>query len=149
VGVNCDVAIETRPATSGTIVMHGKTEAADGMAPLLGGIGKERFVYSGREGRWHTPIEIGMRVFKGFVVGHLDGATVHAPIDGRVRGIVRDATRVPQGVKLLEIDPRGARAKWTGIDERGRAIGQATLKAMRLYAAESERLEALIGPYRS
>lgn len=149
VGVNCDVAIETHPATSGSIVTRGETESADGLAPLLGGVGKERFVYSVREGLFHTPIEIGMRVFKGFVVGHLDGVTIEAPIDGRVRGMVRDSTRVPEGVKLIEIDPRGRRAKWTGIDERGRAIALATVRAIRLYAAESERLEALIGPYRS
>ncbi|MGE5261556.1 MAG: hypothetical protein ACM3MH_11850, partial [Actinomycetota bacterium] len=52
---------------------------------------------------------------------HLDGATIEAPIDGRVRGIVRDSTRVPERAKLIEIDPRGRRSQWTGIDERGRA----------------------------
>lgn len=145
---NCDIAIETCPPMNGAILTKGKTERADGIAPPLGGAGKERFVYSDREGRFHTPIEIGMRVFKGFVVGHLDGVAVQAPLDGRVRGIIRDSTRVPSGVKLLEIDPRGRRAKWTGIDERGRQIGEATLRAMRLYAAEQEQVEALIAPYR-
>ncbi len=148
-GVNCDVAIETHPQASGGIVTRGKTESADGIAPLLGGVGKERFVYSAGEGLFHTRIEIGMRVFKGFVVGHLDGVIIEAPLDGRVRGIVRDSTRVPERVKLIEIDPRGRCAKWTGIDERARAIALAAVRAIRLYAAESERLEALIGRYRS
>ncbi|MGE5259433.1 MAG: xanthine dehydrogenase, partial [Actinomycetota bacterium] len=94
---------------SGCILTRGNTEAPDGLAPSLGGVGRESFVYAAREGLFHTPIEIGMRVFKGFVVGHLDGATIEAPIDGRVRGIVRDSTRVPERAKLIEIDPRGRR----------------------------------------
>jgi xanthine dehydrogenase accessory factor len=129
-GVNCDIAIETRPVRIGTIVRVGSTDQADGISRPLGGVGSERFVYSDREGFWHTPVDIGMRTFRGFVVGHLDGTPVHAPIDGVLRGIVRDSTAVPTGVKLLEIDARGRGASWTGIDERGRSIAEATVKAI-------------------
>lgn len=132
VGVNCDIAVETRPAKNGTVVRFGQTDMADGIARSLGGVGAERFVYSNWQGRWHTPVEIGMRVFKGFVVGHLDGQPVVAPIDGVLRGLVRDSTSVPAGVKLLEIDARGRDARWTGTDERGRAIAEATMTAIRL-----------------
>ena len=133
VGVNCDIAVETRPAKNGTVVRSGQTDLADGISRSLGGAGKERFVYSDCEGRWHTPVEIGVRVLKGFVVGHLDGRPVPAPIDGVLRGVVRDSTSVPAGVKLLEIDARrGSDARWTGSDERGRAIAEATVTAIRL-----------------
>jgi hypothetical protein len=132
VGVNCDIAVETRPAKNGTVVSFGRTDLADGVARSLGGAGAERFVYSDRQGRWHTPLEIGMRIFRGFVVGHLDGLPVPAPIDGVLRGLVRDSTAVPAGVKLLEIDARGRDARWTGTDERGRAIAEATIRAIRL-----------------
>ena len=134
VGVNCDIAVETRPAKNGTVVKFGRTDPADGTARSLGGAGAERFVYSERHGRWHTPLEIGTRVFRGLVVGHLDGQPVPAPIDGILRGLVRDSTSVPSGVKLLEIDARGADARWTGTDERGRAIAEATATAMRIHA---------------
>jgi hypothetical protein len=132
VGVNCDVAVETRPAKTGTVVRFGETDLADGVSRSLGGMGAERFVYSDHKGRWHTPLEIGMRVFKGIVVGHLDGQAVPAPIDGVLRGLLRDSTSVPAGVKLLEIDARVRDARWTGTDERGRAIAEATIKAIRL-----------------
>ncbi len=132
VGVNCDVAVETRPARNGTVVRFGETDLADGIARPLGGVGAERFIYSDRQGRWHTPLEIGMRIFKDYVVGRLDGQPVPAPIDGVLRGLVRDSTSVPAGVKLLEIDARGKTAKWTGTDERGRAIAEATMKAIRV-----------------
>ncbi len=132
VGVNCDIAVETRPAKNGTVVKFGETDLADGIARSLGQAGAERFVYSDRQGRWHTPLEIGARIFKGFVIGHLDGQPVPAPSDGILRGLVRDTTPVPAGVKLLEIDPRGRNARWTGTDERGRAIAEATTRAIRL-----------------
>lgn len=132
VGVNCDVAVETRPVKNGTVVRFGQTDPADGRARSLGGAGAERFVYSDRQGRWHTPLEIGTRVFKGLVIGHLDGQPVPAPIDGVLRGLIRDSISVPAGVKLLEIDARGRDAKWTGSDERGRAIAEATITAIRM-----------------
>src|SRR5208337_5410714 len=49
---NCDIAIETRPCKTGTIVSSGRTDAADGKARLLGGAGGERFAYSRAPGRW-------------------------------------------------------------------------------------------------
>ena len=81
-------------------------------------------------------MDIGTRVFRNFAVGKLNGEVIRAPFDGIVRGIVRDSTEVPAGVKLLEIDPRGREAQWTGIDERGRKIAMATMKAI---AEESAR----------
>ena len=81
-GANCDFAIETRPAKTGRIIQLGTTDAADGIARRLGGAGAERFVYSAIPGRWHTAIEIGTRIYKNFVVGHLGGEAVRAPFDG-------------------------------------------------------------------
>jgi len=147
---NCDIAIETRPARNGLVVHQGWTDTADGMAMTLGGIGAERFIYSPFEGRWHTPVEIGTRVYRGFVVGHLSGMPVTSPHDGILRGIVRDGSDVPAGVKLLEIDPRGRLAQWTGIDERGQAIAQATLHAVERHGAlEAPPSDATIVPVKS
>ncbi len=131
VGKNCDIAVETQPGQCGLVIKAGRTRAPDGRARLLGGIGAERFVYSDQVGRWHTPVEIGTRIFKGVVLGYLDRLPVRAPIDGVVRGIARDGLDVPANVKLLEIDPRGRRASWTGIDEHGQCIAEATVKAIR------------------
>jgi len=145
VGTNCDIAIETKPACSGRVVTDGSTDKADGISSRLGGVGAERFVYSDRPGRWHAPVDIGARVFNHFVLGHLDGRPVHAPRDGIVRGIVRDGSRVPAGIKLAEIDPRGRAARWTGIDERGRGIAEATVGAIenKLPAVAAMRHDAV------
>jgi xanthine dehydrogenase accessory factor len=127
---NCDIAVETWPERNGAVVQKGRTEAADGRVRLLGGAGAERFAYSAEPGRWRCAVDIGTRVFKNFSIGILNGEAVSAPIDGILRGVVRDGTEVPAGVKLLEIDPRGRSASWTGIDQRGAKIAQATLAAI-------------------
>ena len=129
-GVNCDLAIETRPGKAGQIIREGCADQPDGISRRLGGHAGERFVRAEFSGRWNTAIEIGTRVFKDFVVGHLGNVAVRAPFDGILRGIVRDGTEVPGGAKLLEIDPRGRRAKWTGTDDRGRLIASAVAEAI-------------------
>ena len=130
-GFNCDLAIETHPAHTGELLAEGTTRSSDGAPRYLGAVGRERFVYAARPGVWRTPLDIGARVFKGFVMGRLDGLPVPAPMDGRLRGIARDDVFVPQGVKIIEIDPRGTFASWTGSDERGRTIAEATVTAIR------------------
>lgn len=127
---NCDLAIETRPDRLGQIVHEGWTLAKDDFREL-GGVGSERLVHSPHEGRWHTPLDIGTRVYKGFVVGHLSGVAITAPYDGILRGVVRDGSDVPAGIALAEIDLRGRHAQWTGIDAQGQALAQATLTAIR------------------
>jgi hypothetical protein len=131
VGENCDVAIETKPSRSGQVIVSGASEQGDHVSRRLGELGKERFVYASREGLWHTAVDIGARIFKDFVVGRLDGLPVRAPADGVVRGVARDGSRIPVGVKLLEIDPRGRDAQWTGIDDRSNLIAKAVLKAVQ------------------
>lgn len=137
-GENCDIAIETRPGKAGRIIQDGATDAADGTPNMLGTRGAERFVRSTFAGRWHSPLEIGTRIFKDFVVGHLGGEPVRAPFDGILRGVVRDGTEVPADVKLLEIDPRGRKAKFTGIDSRGHAIAKAACNALSFIESGAE-----------
>jgi hypothetical protein len=131
VGENCDIAVETRPANSGAIVEAGATDAFDGVPSPLGGVGKERFAYAPADGVWHTPIEIGSRVYRNLPLGKINGQSILAPIDGVLRGNARDGVFIPAGCKLLEIDPRGRRAQWSSLDRRGRSIAEATAQAIR------------------
>jgi xanthine dehydrogenase accessory factor len=131
-GANCHAAVETRPGKVGRVIEHGATDAGDGVPRRLGGCYEERFVRADNAGRWFTAIEIGTRVFKDFVIGHLGHEPVRAPFDGMLRGVVRDGTEVPAGVKLLEIDPRGRRATWSGIDPRSQLIAKAVMRAIAL-----------------
>jgi len=143
IGVNCDLAIETHPIETGAIVAQGSTMCADGQARELGGAGRERFIYSDFDGIWHTPVDIGTRVYKDLQLGSLGRKPILAPIDGVLRGIARDGSRVPANVKLLEIDPRGRHACWSGMDERGRAIGSGAVAAIQ-QLVEARRMTPLV-----
>ncbi|MEP9348964.1 xanthine dehydrogenase [Xanthobacter sp. KR7-225] len=134
--VNCDVAVETRPGIAGRVITGGATAPPDGVPSSLGGQQAARFARAEVAGRWHTAIEIGTRVYKDFIIGYLGAAPVRAPFDGIVRGVARDGIEVPQGVKLLEIDPRGRAACWTGIDKRAGAIAKGVIRALARQAAE-------------
>ncbi|MGJ0505099.1 MAG: xanthine dehydrogenase [Methylocystis sp.] len=130
VNENCDIAIETHPASTGALVEDGETRPGDGVPRTLGGVGRERFVYSTCDGVWRTPLDVGALVFRGFVLGYQDRVAVCAPMDGYLRGVARDGVHAVAGVKLVEIDPRGRSARWTGSDERGRRIAEAVVAAM-------------------
>lgn len=131
---NCDLAIETRPARTGLVVTAGATDAPDGLSATLGGVGGERFVYAGQPGRWRTALQIGTRVYRGMIVGLLGREAAVAPMDGILRGLVRDDTEIAEPVKLIEIDPRNRwQAKWTGLDDRGRIIAEAVAAAVRVH----------------
>ena len=127
--VNCDVAIETHPDFIGQILTEGATMLADHIPTSLGTLKHERFVYSSIAGRWSTPLDVGARVYKDLTLGKLGSCEVLAPQDGFLRGIARDGTEVPASVKLVEIDPRGRNAQWTGLDHRAKSIAEATLNA--------------------
>jgi hypothetical protein len=65
------------------------------------------------------------------VLGHLSGVPLLAPRDGILRGVARDGSEVPAYVKLVEIDPRGRHAQWTGTDDRSRTTAAVRLHATR------------------
>lgn len=137
---NCDIAIETHPANAGALTEKGETRRADGVARTLGGVGKERFVYSTCAGVWRTPLDVGALVFRDFVLGYQDRIAVRAPMDGYLRGVARDGVLAPAGVKLVEIDPRGRSARWTGSDDRGRRIAEGVVAALEKAPTRRRRL---------
>jgi hypothetical protein len=77
-----------------------------------------------------TAAAIGDRVTAGALVGFCGGDGVCAPMDGRLRGLVRDGTDVRRASKLVEVDPRGEAAELSGIATRTAAIAAATLAAV-------------------
>jgi hypothetical protein len=145
--LNCDVAIETHPSRNGTILYHGRTQDADGQPSELGGAGRERFVYSPVAGRWRTAFDVGIRVFRGLLLGRLDNEPITAPIDGTLRGIVRDGVEVPADTKLIEIDPRPRDRSWNRIDQRSHIIARAVMRAIHVHQAQEELPGVLPGIY--
>lgn len=134
-GRHVDVAIETAPEAIG-VLRAGATLAAHGRSAPLSGIGRERFARASAPGFWVTGLTIGDRVEADAVVGQCGQAPVCAPFAGRLRGLVRSGVEVPEGLKLLEVDPAldGA-PSWVGVAERPRRIGDAVLEALATLGA--------------
>jgi xanthine dehydrogenase accessory factor len=128
-GANCDIAVG--PAQAGA------ARPAEAKA--------RRWVHAPAQGVWRTPVEIGTHIFRDFVLGHLDGAPIRSPIDGVITGAVRDGAEVWAGVELAEIDRRVRKARWRGLDDRGRAFAVATLAAIRERDARQAPLGARLG----
>jgi xanthine dehydrogenase accessory factor len=67
-------------------------------------------------------------------------------MDGVLRGIARDGTFAPKGVKLLEINMRGEAASWTSSDDRGRAIATGSVAAIGRRASATRTFGATTVP---
>ncbi len=123
---NCHVAVETSWEALGSVVREGPTLPLRGEPKALGGMGRERLVYSPAAGTFRTDARIGERVTAGAVVGSVGSATIAAPLGGTIRGLVHDGVAVSTGTKLLEVDPRPD-ATVAGLGERPRAIAASVL----------------------
>ena len=75
-----------------------------------------------------------LRVSKGDRIGEVAGVPVSASIDGMLRGLIRPDSQVHKGLKIGDIDPRGAKDYCYTISDKSRAIGGSVLEAiMRVY----------------
>lgn len=92
-----------------------------------------------QSGYWYTAIEPGMRVYRHLDIGKAGGATVRAPCDGVVQGILRDGLRVRAGMPLIEIHPRLRKALAGTINPCGRDIGR------QIAAAASSMIRGMDG----
>lgn len=131
-GQTVDVAIETLPGHEGEVVSDGGTACPTGKSVPLGGVREERFVCAVTAGPWTPTAPLGALVEPGARLGRLGDADIHAPIGGRVRGIVRPIPRgVARGCKLAEIDPRPD-APITGVPPRAERIAAGVRRAVRI-----------------
>jgi xanthine dehydrogenase accessory factor len=130
-GETVDLAIETGWGEAlGTAVEAGPTRALAGEPRVLGGAGRERFVYAPATGHFATAARIGNAVTQGELVARVGTAILVAPLSGVLRGLTRDGVPVELGDKVIEVDPRGDPVLVFGIGERPRRIGEGLLAAL-------------------
>lgn len=130
-GDHVSAAVETSWEDLGRVVRHGSTLPLRGEPRTLAGAGRERYVYAPVAGRFATSRAIGEAVTAGETVARVDGMILTAPIDGAIRGLLRDGLMVAAATKVVEIDPRGPAAVVSGIGERPRRLAEGVLEALR------------------
>ncbi|MDZ5034232.1 molybdenum hydroxylase, partial [Clostridium perfringens] len=74
---------------------------------------------------------IGDIIKKGEVLATINEKEVLAPIDGLLRGLIKDGTNVHLGLKIGDIDPRLKEVEnYTTISDKARNIGGGVLEAI-------------------
>lgn len=117
----------------GRVIYNGSAEPHTGIPGPVMGYTKERVLRSPVPGMVKGVKAIGDEIKKGEIVLYIDNTPVYAPLDGIVRGVIRDIY-VKADEKIGDIDPRGIKEYCYTITEKARAIGGGVLEAIMHYA---------------
>lgn len=133
-GIDAHLVIETnRGHNLGRILTQGEAEADTGSPGNIGGYTTERVLRAPTGGIIKTFRKIGEPVEPGETVAEVDGRPIKARIKGILRGLIREGTAVPAGLKVGDVDPRGNPAYCDTISEKARAIGGGVLEGIMRY----------------
>jgi xanthine dehydrogenase accessory factor len=134
-GIDVHMVIETnRGHNLGRIISSGEAEPDTGVPGDVGGYKDQRVLRAPFEGTFYATGQIGDLVKRGDLIGHSDEHEIRAAIDGKIRGLIRSGIHVTQGLKIGDIDPRGAAVSCETISDKSIAVARAVLEAiMRVY----------------
>lgn len=130
-GVDSDAVVETmRGHHLGRVIWAGNATADTGVPGSIGGKSVERVVHSPATGVVSWNAAIGDITTAGTALGNVDGATVAAPIDGVVRGLIADGSPVTMGLKIADVDPRADPTACFEVSDKGLAVGAGVVEAV-------------------
>jgi len=127
-GADVDMVIETmRGHDLGRLILQGNARPNTGIPGDLGGKSIQRVLYAPASGVVAHNKRIGDVVECGDLLFTVGGIPVNAPFAGLLRGLLREGTVVPKGMKVADIDPR-TDVNWRTISDKARCIGGAALE---------------------
>jgi len=131
-GKDCHAVIETmRGHNLGRVYYTGCALPDTGTPGLIKNFSEERVIHAEKDGILKIINDIGSVVKKGDVIALIDSKPVEAPIDGLVRGVIRDGYSVHKGMKIADIDPRLDEIKnCSTVSDKARALGGSVLEAL-------------------
>jgi xanthine dehydrogenase accessory factor len=133
-GVHCHVVIESNWGERlGAVITEGASEPYTGRHRVIGGLGRERYLYSPRAGVFRTQLDVLAPVRAGAAVGTVDGVPLLAEAGGILRGLAWSGLRVEAGAKLAEVDPGSDPANCRGIASRPARIAAGVLEAIERF----------------
>ncbi len=144
-GGDCHAVIETRRgARLGRIIREGPASSDTGVPGELGGESRRRVVYARVPGTLEWVQRIGELVKQGNLLGRIHGEQaaeneIRAPLDGIVRGLLHPEVPVRPGLKIADVDPRGARVNCAEVADKAMAVGRAVLEALMQHLAAARR----------
>lgn len=134
-GKDVHTVIETnRGHDLGRIITHGRAQDNTGRPGTVCGFSYERVFRAPQRGIFTTRYRIAEQILAGDEIGRVDGNPVFAQLPGVIRGLLRTGTRVSEGLKLGDIDPRDDPEYCSTISDKARAISGSVLEAvLRVY----------------
>jgi xanthine dehydrogenase accessory factor len=131
VGENCHAVIETnRGHALGRVIWTGSAEGDTGIPEKVGEWRSERVLRAPVDGKLTNHKAIGDHVEKDQIIADVSGQTIHAPFKGILRGLLYPGTRVVQGMKVGDIDPRDNPDYINMISDKALAVGGGVLEAI-------------------
>ncbi len=116
----------------GRLILEGEAEKNTGIPVEIGGLTKERVIWSPGAGIFTSDKEIGDPVIAGQVIGSVGDRPLKAPLNGMLRGLIRSGVKVSAGSKLIEVDQVHDSAVCNIITSKMMAIGEGVLQAIKL-----------------
>ncbi len=138
-GNHAHIVIETnRGHNLGRLIFQGGAEPNTGIPAPIEGHGADRLLRAPCDGTVSHVLDIGTEVRKDEVICRVDGQPVAASFDGIVRGLIMNGRRVPQGLKIGDVDPRLVRSHCYIISDKARALGGSVLEAILYFRNRAE-----------
>ena len=130
-GTDAHLVVETNNTNNmGMVLTEGEAEENTGIPLAVGGLTAERVLWAEKAGVVTSDREIGETAQAGQVIGTLDEIQLKAPLDGIIRGLLRNGVHVNKGAKLVEIDPVNDSSVCYIIRDKMRAIAGGALEAI-------------------
>lgn len=131
-GKDVDVVIETfRGHDLGRLIFEGEAKKNTGTPGLIGGYSKERVIHSPCDGIIDNIKDIGAIVEKDEIIAYVGDVSIKAKISGVLRGIIRSGSKVTEGLKIADIDPRiSEKDNFYTISDKSRNIAGGVLEAI-------------------
>lgn len=135
-GHDCHAVVETRRShTLGRVYWQGTTQPDSGQPEG----DPRRVLRAPEEGIFLAHKKIGDHCEQGEVIGEIQienhRSKIITPLNGVLRGIIRDGLRVSKGLKIGDVDPRDDREACFLVSDKALAIGGGVLEAI-LYRPE-------------
>lgn len=133
-GIDVDVVVETnRGHQLGNLIYQGPAQANTGIPGSVMGYDVQRVLRAPCDGVIRNSLDIGAHVKTGEVICHVDTVAVKSPFDGIVRGLIMNLSRVSEGLKIGDVDPRGKKEYCYTFSDKALMVGCAVEKAIRVF----------------
>ncbi len=142
-GDNCGAVVETRRGHNlGRVIWSGSAQRDTGVPGELGGETARRVFYAPAEGTLKWAVDFGALLEPGQRLGTIDSQEIVTPIAGLVRGLISPRVPMAGGLKIADIDPRGAAVDYRTVSDKARAVSRAVLEAILVYLRREQQPDA-------